>query len=531
MAEVNNTQNKIAPNEKYQITCPYCFNEVGDGKGGVNAPFSHTAVKFRAETFFKNEAAIESKLGVSKIDIEMMADETERKKALKNYELAERFMLKTDEKYQKFWDNYEGQTTEQDDRQNNGAHPWERPIISLGDGVTQLIADINGFVTGAIDAFGNITERRVCPYCHNPLPRGFGKNSVKNISIIGTTGAGKTVYISQLLKGMGTYAVKSGLNAFYTSDHESNFVEDNLVAEGKPLPDSTSPGRLSQPMFYDIVQSGGGKKTEDTIVLYDIAGENCRDASSMVRFAKFVKHSDGLILLIDPQQLNFIVNEQSGEDIVPPATALITLHSVLVTEQNKKCGIPIAVCVSKSDQCFDILPPIAQEQVQKAGEDVNGMATREFDGKSYNSLQTDLKDLMMRNAEDVCRILMDEYLASNFFSVSAIGCKCDLNTDGFIAPVTKPNPRRIEEPILWLFKQFGFIRSNAKVNRAFKLRHAPRYEYQKPLFGKAVLYQMNPAYSEYEEDPVRTIAQIQKKGKWFEWTEEYADLEIKQRDV
>ncbi len=527
MAESNDTK-KVAPPEQYQIICPYCFNEVSDGKGGFNTPFPHTAVQFRSETFFKNEADIVKYVGKSKIDIELTQDKAERKKLLETYEAAERFLLKTDEKYQKFWDNYEGRTTEQDERQNNGVHPWERPVISENDGIAQLVADEDGFITRAVDTFGNVTDRRVCPHCHNPLPMGFGKNKVKNISIIGTTGAGKTVYISQLLKGMGKYAVKSGLNAFYTSDHEANFVEDNMVAQGKPLPDSTSPGRLSQPMFYDIVKSEGNIKREDTIVLYDIAGENCRDASSMSRFAKFVKHSDGLILLIDPQQLDFVVSKQGREDIVPPATALITLHSILVTEKNKKCDVPIAVCVSKSDQCFDILPPIAQDQVQRAGEDINGMPTKEFDGKSYNSLQAELKRLMLSHADDICQILMDEYQAANFFAVSAIGCKCDFNEEGIISPVTIPNPRRIEEPILWLFKQFGFIKSNAKVNRAFKLKHAPRYEYRKPLFGKGALYPRESGYSEYEEEPVRVVPQVIKKGgNWVNMTSEYAGLEIK----
>lgn len=61
-------------------------------------------------------------------------------------------------------------------------------------------------------------------------------------------------------------------------------------------------------------------------MLYDIAGENCQNANAMVRFARFVKYSDGLILLIDPQQLDFVVNTQVDNDIVSPATALITLH-------------------------------------------------------------------------------------------------------------------------------------------------------------------------------------------------------------
>lgn len=506
--------NPIASNDKYLITCPYCFNETGEVNGEFNKPFSHTEVEFRAETFFQNESDIEQKLGTNRVEIDMMADANEQKRLIAEFDKAERFMLKTDEKYQDFWDNYEGQTTEQDERMSNGIHQWERPVIKMGDGIKQLIADKDGFVTSAIDSYGRITDRRVCPHCHNPLPVGFGKNRVKNISIIGTTGAGKTVYISQLLYGMGKYARKSGLSAFFTSPNEANFVEANKVAKDYPLPDSTSPGRLSQPMFYDIVQSNGMSRREDTIVLYDIAGENCKDSGSMIRFAKFVKHSDGLILLIDPEQLNFIPNVNAREDNVAPSTALNTLHAVLESEGHKKSTIPIAVCVSKSDQCFNILPPIAQEQVQSADEDVNGMPKKEFDGRSYNQLQLDLKELLKSNADEVHQILGDEYLVSNFFAVSAIGCKCEKNEKGFTAPINVPNPRRIEEPILWLFKQFGMIKSNAKVKRAFKIPHARRYIYKKPLFGKATLEAKPQDYSEFEEDVVRKEPEVWKRNEW-----------------
>ena len=131
-------------------------------------------------------------------------------------------------------------------------------------------------------------------------------------------------------------------------------------------------------MFYDIVQTRGNKVKEDTIVLYDIAGENCRKAGDMVRFARFIGHSDGLILLIDPKQLNFVVNDNADEDVDAPSLALNTLYAVLEKVENKKCTIPIAVCISKSDQCFDILPAMAQDHVQMAGQDETGMPSQEL---------------------------------------------------------------------------------------------------------------------------------------------------------
>jgi len=517
-------ENFIAPDNAFSIVCPYCFNMASGGNG---RPFPHTAVEFRAETSFANVREMEQKLGFKEFDIDMCDTQAEIDAKRKQYGIYEKFLLKTDDKYQSFWNDFEGRTTEQNERSGRGPTPWELPVVGLGNGIKSLGADVDGFVTHAVDEFGKVTHRRVCPHCHNPLPLGYGKNLVKYISIIGITGSGKTVYISQLLKGMTDYAAKSGLNAYFTSPHETDFIEMNKVKKGEPLPDSTSPGRLSQPMFYDIVRTVGNEQRTDTIVLYDIAGENCRKADDMVRFSRFVEHSDGLILLVDPKQLGFLSDEVDEDEVDAPSLALNTLHSVLESEKGKKSNIPIAVCVSKSDQCTGILPTIAQEQVQVADPDETGLPKKEFDGKTFNKLSEGIKDLMQKNAGSVCQNLMTEYWNYNFFAVSAIGCACAPTEQGFYAPVSRPDPKRIEEPILWLFKQFGFISSNTKVLRPFKIKHAERYLYKKPFLGKPSLEKVPDEYSAYEEETVRQYKQVQRKGEWQPMNNEYANLPIK----
>ena len=484
--------------EKYQIVCPYCFNEAAGGK-----PFSHKDVHFRAETYYANPGAIEQTLGTSKIDIEMMSNAEERGKAMARYETAEQFLLREDSQYQKFWSNYDG-TTEKEGRMDGDVKPWNLPVISAGNGVQRLITDNNSFVIGAVDDFGKPTYRRVCPYCHNPLPTGFGRYPVKNISIVGVTGAGKTVYISQLLKGMGKYAAKSGLSAFFTSDHERNFVEDNPVEQGVPLPNGTAPNRLSQPMFYDIIRTEGNMVATETIVLYDIAGENCCKAGDMANFAGFVKHTDGLILLIDPEQLQFVIKTDPNKKVDEPTLVLTTLHSILESTENRKSTIPVAVCVSKSDQCFDILPPTAQDHVQIAGRDASGLSSQEFDGRSYNQLSRELTRLMTDNSFELCKNLQGNYLNFNFFAVSATGCECPKNEEGLSTPVIKPEPRRIEEPILWLFKQFGYIQSNENVYRPFPITQPDKEIWKKGFLGLGGHWErVKGEQAVYEEDAIR----------------------------
>ncbi len=518
--------NPIAEDSEYSIICPYCFNTANGGNG---LPFAHTQVHFRANTVFTSQREIEQKLGFKEIDIDMADSQVERDEKKKKFDKHRKFMAGISDQYDTFWKTYGG-TSEQASSAGSGANPWERPIIKKGGGVKDLVADKDGFITHATDEFGATTYDRVCPYCHNPLPLGFGKYEVKNISIVGISGSGKTVYISQLLKGMSDYAARSGLAAFFTSDHETNFIRTNRVDMNVPLPQATAKESLSQPMFYDIVKSEGHNQKTTTIVLYDIAGENCADANSMIKFSQFVKNSHGIILLVDPKQLGFIpgyIPNSEERDVIPPSTALNTLHNVLESAEGQLSDLPIAVTISKSDLCSNIIHSVAQEQVTTSERDEYGKRRQEFDGRTYNILAANIRDLIDRNTTDVCQMLQNSFLNYNFFAVSAIGCECIKNESGDNAPINIPNPKRIEEPILWLFKHFGFIKSNEKVTRPFKIQLQPMYEFKKPLIGKAHLKRADTQIAVYEEDAVYKYEMVSENGILSPKDPKYSDLIIK----
>ena len=51
----------------------------------------------------------------------------------------------------------------------------------------------------------------------------------------------------------------------------------------------------------------------------------------------------------------------------------------------------------------------------------------------------------------------------NFFVFSATGCDVAKNENGQFCPVMPPIPRRIAEPLLWMFKKFGYIKSDVPI--------------------------------------------------------------------
>lgn len=499
----------------FRITCPYCFEE-----------FSHTDVHFRMETYFdENELNDQS---YSENEVQRMADSPRKRELMEQIRKRKPFLRKDDPQYIEFWDIY-GKTTERttgvdkklpfpvyqlpildpDTSEAQDVLKAQRPIAGGARSKNDyFIYDGDGMVVAIEDTCTSqprTTYRRLCPKCHNPLPLGFGKHPLKFISVIGVTGAGKTVYISQMLKSMNRYASYVDMAAFFTSDHEINFVEDNPVEVGKPLPRPTMQGQLAQPMFYDLVQTTkSGQVRTDTIVIYDIAGESCQNAADMQKYGKFVTKSDGIILLVDPSQLDLVVGDKLGENVrsAEPERVINTIYNAFVEKNSyEQQETPIAVCISKSDSFQEVLPEVASRDINPVVDSFSDENLPKFNASEYNQLQPEIMRLMCNNP--LVTSLKKKYKNFNFFIFSATGCAVEdrILPDDKQArsyPVAPPVPRRIAEPLLWMFYKFGYIGSDVPIRLPFP-RPLPEGVpvVKKRLFGKKT--ELRPLTEEEKE--------------------------------
>lgn len=455
----------------YTITCPYCFEQ-----------FDDTSVHFRMQTIREPEYSEE--------ELMRRRESEERNRLLGEYYRDRVFQSQEDPIYTNFWNKYGGTTevSTNAERQMYGCEVYELPIVNPADPTHQavlkiqktggiFILDGDGMVVGIEDMFGKVTKRRVCPHCHNPLPLGYGKNTTKFISVIGVTGAGKTVYISQLLKFMVKYAAYAKLAAFVQDDHVNNFIMDNAVEQGQPMPDATIASRLAQPLSYDLVRrTGEGKSHTDTIVIYDIAGENCQNAQQLQAYGDFVTKSDGILLLLDPSQLGF-GNDMSSLNAdaraaIPESVLNAIYQAFAGGNSSEQCRIPLAVCVSKSDTYETLLPSVGRKDITPSKNKISYNATE------YNELEEKLADLMS-NSPQVSTLLEAKFSCFNYFAFSATGCAVKKNAEGQYCPVAPPIPRRIAEPMLWMFQKFGFIAADTPIRLPVK-----RYPSKDPKTGR-----------------------------------------------
>ena len=453
----------------YTITCPYCFEQ-----------FDHTDVHFRSERVERGEFEGLPE-GYDNIQsFRLRFPKGTDKDAIENeYSFWEFFKETDDPKYEAFWRDYGTKTEEDPADQEMGITSYRRKVIDPQNPAHHKFLraqEDGGYLRYDADGFANEIElndarrtkcgRRVCPHCHNPLPQEYGKHDVKFISIIGVTGAGKTVYLSKLIQGIEKYVSKVGLSAIIASRSTRTFLKINPVAEGKPLPGSTTKDQFLQPLFYNLVQTTRThQKRIDSFVIYDIAGENCVDSDKISRFGKFIDHSNGIFLLIDPIQFQIIQGFQGvEEEQAGPTRVLQEIHNhVNHGKSNEKCDIPVAVCISKSD--IDSVQEVLEgeladslmEQVSSI-KDERGHGRTVFDAHSYNPIATDLQAFISSNEPDLELMLFNNYSCYNYFAFSSLGCGVEDN-----APVGPIIPRRIEEPLFWLFNRFGYIQSNEEV--------------------------------------------------------------------
>lgn len=445
-----------------KITCPYCFKT-----------FEHDEVLFRAETCFNDDDLLED------YEIDMMSDGPEKERARMENEIKKEFLAGEHPTYRRYWTRYGG-TTEQTRRRNTSGtmtqfvENYRKPIISPKNPRVVLFDSPDGkgakldkddFLSSVTDVFGRHTSSRVCPHCFNPLPHNYGKFPVKFISVIGITGAGKTVYLSSLLDNMYMYADKLGMFSI-PSESVNFFIETNKIQKDVVLPQGTLPERMSQPLCYHLkyFHQGKGVSETSTFVIYDIAGENCVDQESVQNFGEFILHSDGIIILQDPKQFSDIY----GEAHTMANSVLKTINNLFVGSEY--CSIPIALCISKCDRLIDDgmfdseLVGMLTEQVRSAENFLGFCAT------DYNRISEAIDNFYRKHDNPTRTALRTSFDSFNYFAVSSLNCRLvvsgetsDISNEKIEMPAESPRPLRLEEPLYWLFTRFGFIKSDCPI--------------------------------------------------------------------
>ena len=328
----------------------------------------------------------------------------------------------------------------------------------------ESLTQVDGVIIEIRDKYDILTDKRLCPYCHNELPITSGRGPTKIISVVGASQVGKSVYMTSLLYMLEHYTMdrfNASLiagNSEYNEEIKQNqeiIFEYNKMLE--PTPKEHIDPLIANLKFKDDV------KAPITFVFYDVAGEGMTDRNYMERHGNHIKNSDGIIFLVDPLQMrtlrkkiNLVNRSESGDFTAryqePKDIIVYFYENFIAKQEGATTEIPTAVVVTKTDMLQNLNDSeylSTNSNIFKAFEHRNYFDLNEFD-----NVNGEMKRFLTK-ADTAFKGAMDVYFRNvGYFGVSALGCNPqNLEIDDSMTI----SPLRVEEPFLWLLYKMNYI--------------------------------------------------------------------------
>lgn len=331
-----------------------------------------------------------------------------------------------------------------------------KPVISQTDAGTTVI-DKDKFNNAPIRVRHNTlgeSSTKLCPYCHNDLPYKFGSVPLVNISLVGNTSVGKTVYMTELGNHIDNFISKETPLSSTPAGDETTFdiLKDRISLLQDMILDANNTATYEKPFIFSVTDGF------NTILLsvYDMAGESSTRVDKLgfegLREQQ-IKNSTGIFLLLEPMDYvdeNENVNNADDQNDGP----IKTLTDLDASGLLDKSSVKIAAIIAKSDKLYeelhgkDKMYDIIFEDSTRYDESdiakINAAAGAYFE-HAENGNYTKLRNLMKDRDKKGREITYNNLY---FFAVSSLGADPE---GGMIQ--YKHSPKRVLEPLLWVLKE------------------------------------------------------------------------------
>lgn len=312
------------------------------------------------------------------------------------------------------------------------------------------------------------SRRRICPNCHADLPRGFGSTPNITIAVIGAPDAGKSHYIAVLVHRLSTQIAPALGMSFSSADEATrnryrDEIYKTLFDDHQRLPKTATGAvnvKVQKPLVYVLKPIGEGIFRDwfarsVTLSFFDSAGEDFGAEDKTSAFAKHVIHCDGLILLIDPTQMEKVRRKMTNpppmpRGPIPPVDILQTIAQLM--EKRGKVGdiatirVPLAIAATKFDAVKDQFPK--DHRVHAAPE-----ATSSSRADDAQCVSTEVEaQLLDWEQGALVSFVKSRFADYHYFALSALGAAPDERD-----AIAEIKPHRVEDALIWLLARKGVL--------------------------------------------------------------------------
>lgn len=332
-----------------------------------------------------------------------------------------------------------------------------------------------------LDPAGMPAPDIACPHCRRRLPPGYLELDNRIFSIVGAPSAGKSYYLSVLIKELqgslyrnfgitlkdldpsGNVLLTQMKNRLFSAKRPEDAILAKTALEGAMYERYPRFGKmvaLPKPFTYSLSEDG---KPETSIIFYDNAGEHFEPGLDIEESpgAMHVASSSAIFFLFDPvsnrnfkrligrhpdPQLNIGGRIDQQDTILSEME--VRIKRILSVEPSKRIDTPIAIILGKCDIWRNLLKENLENPIKDGYLDLS---------------------IVDSNSEKLRRFMLSidpsipsgaQTISSNvrFFALSALGHSPEMLTlgecAGKIAPIPeKLNPIDVDIPTIWALSQ------------------------------------------------------------------------------
>lgn len=331
------------------------------------------------------------------------------------------------------------------------------------------------------DVCGDPSRTRLCPECHEDLPENLGEGVI--IAVVGSRGAGKTVYLASLLEQLrGEPSELLDFSVLPIGDEtRSQFIKRTAygaLGQGQ-MPEGTQAGetvKRYRPLQFRL--NVRNRRWPVILNFFDVAGEDLGSAERMRKYLKHLYTASAIIVLLDPHQIGGL-KDQVERNLPAHAMPLPTPHDEaqprnliarLIEEltanrgprgRHEKIKIPTAFTMTKIDTLRPIMSAGSAlfKPVDDTGKDSRYTAAARkryaLNLTTVGMVSEEVRTDLLGRFIDVnwVKAVEQHFSTYSYFGVSSLGGHPIQQAMGGFG-VESIVPLRVEDPLLWILYEF-----------------------------------------------------------------------------
>lgn len=377
----------------------------------------------------------------------------------------------------------------------------EAPVVPIGTPASSQTRRSNTAPKSRLDRLP-LGHNRVCPHCNWPLTYGqaTGQLSLLPIAIAGGTAVSKSHYIPILID-QAKNRLRTTLPGFdiraqetREPDAATSACSDQLLAirygqlfcdhqQGTVMAKTPRSGTHADPrtpLIYRFTFPGNwwtlGSRRCVEFAIRDCAGEEFIESNALQEFHRYICHSAGIMLLIDPSTMPGLrerlpqgaVGGQGNDHPFDADQIISRLIGLFERVENARVGaridIPLAIVITKADLLRDMAGPAAAmfrepEPLHNGGFNCLGVQRHE---EMLRQLLADCGQSGMLSSVEA------KFRKVGLFAASALGHQPIVDSNGSGEQrVGSIQPWRVLDPLVWLLHHHGFVKGNKEAAACF----------------------------------------------------------------